>query len=73
MLTIVLTIALVWVAVKMLIWGLRAAWGIAKILCIAILLPLLIYWLAYIGLFYIAIPILVITGIISLIGKLVTA
>ena len=73
MLTIIFAVALIWVAGKMLVLGIRAAWGIAKILCTVLLLPLLILGLAYIGLVYIAIPILVIAGIVALIGSLVTA
>ena len=73
MLTIIFVIALIWVAGKMLVLRIRAAWGIASILCTVILLPLFILGLAYIGLVYIAIPVLIISGIVALIGGLVTA
>ena len=73
MLTIIFAIALVWVAWKMLVLGIRAAWGIAKILCTVILFPLLLIGLVYIGLVYIAIPLLVIAGLVALVGSVVAA
>lgn len=73
MLTIIFIIALIWVAWKMLILGIKAAWGIAKILAAVVLLSLFIIGLACIGLFYIAIPILIIAGIASLVGGLIEA
>lgn len=73
MLSIIFVAALIWVALKMLIWGIKAAWGIAKILCTVILFPLLVLGLAYIGLMYIAVPILIIAEIVALVGGLVTA
>lgn len=73
MLTIIFVIALIWVACKMLVFGVKAAWGVAKILATVILLPLFIIGLACIGLMYIAIPILIIAGIIAMIGRLASA
>ncbi len=73
MLTIIFIIALIWVAWKMLILGLKAAWGLAKIFAAVVLLPLFIIGLACIGLFYVAIPILIIAGIASLVGGLIEA
>lgn len=73
MLTIIFIAALIFVAWKMLVFGIKAAWGIAKILATVVLLPLFIVGLACIGLVYIAIPILVISGIVALIGSLVSA
>ena len=73
MLTIIFIAALIFVAWKMLVFGVKAAWGIAKILATVVLLPIFIAGLACIGLMYIAIPILIIAGIIALIGRLVSA
>lgn len=70
MATIVFAVALVWVVWKMLVWGVKAAWGIAKILCVVFLLPLFIVGLVCIGLVYIAIPALVIVGLIALFGNI---
>ncbi len=67
MLTIIFIIALIWVAWKMLIFGIKAAWGIAKIVCTVFLFPAFLIGLACVGLLYIAVPILAIVGIIALI------
>ena len=66
MLSIIFIVALVWGAVKMLIWGIKAAWGIARVLAVIVLLPLFIIGLAWIGLFYMAIAVLIIAGIVTL-------
>lgn len=68
MLSIIFVVALVWVAAKMLIWGIKAAWGIAKVLAVIALLPLFVVGLAWIGLLYIAIAVLIISGIIAFVG-----
>lgn len=73
MLTIIFFVALVWVAWRMLIWGIKAAWGIAKILCTVLLLPLFLFGLVCVGLIYLAIPILIIAGIFALLGGLAEA
>lgn len=73
MLTIIFVIAVIWVTWKMLAFGLKAAWGIAKIAATVILLPLLITGLACVGLIYIALPILVIVGLTALIGGAIKA
>lgn len=67
MLTIIFVIALIWVAWKMLVLGIKAAWGIAKILCTVLLFPAFLLGLMCVGLLYIAVPILAIVGIIALI------
>lgn len=73
MLTIIFVIALIWVAWEMLVLGIKAAWGIAKILCTVLLVPAFLFGLVCVGLLYIAIPMLVIVGIIALIGGTVRA
>lgn len=71
MLTIIFIIALIWVAWKMFIFGIKAAWGIAKIVCTVFLFPAFLIGLACVGLLYIAVPILVIAGIIALIAGVI--
>lgn len=73
MLTIVFAVALVFVAWKMLVLGLKAAWGLAKILATVVLLPLFIVGLAFVGLFYLAVPFLIIAGVIALFGTIARA
>ncbi len=67
MLTIIFTVALLWVAWKMLILEFKAAWGIVRILCTVLLLPLFLFGMVCAGLLYIAVPILIIIGMIVLI------
>ena len=69
MLTIIFAAALIWVTVHLLIIGVKAAWGIAKVVCTILLLPTFIILLAFMGLFYVAIPMLTIVGLICLLGS----
>ena len=71
MLTIVFEIVLVWVALKVLVLGIRATWGIAKIICTFLLLPMLIVGLIYVGLVYFAVPIIVAVVTILLVYQFV--
>ena len=71
MLTIIFYIALIYVAIRMLVWGIKAAWGIAKIIAFVVLLPVLIIGLAMAGLFMLALGLVVVTAIISTIGGLI--
>lgn len=73
MLTIIFVVALVWVAWKMLVLGIKAAWGIAKILCTVLLLPAFIFGLVCVGLIYLAIPILIIAGLVAFFGGIIEA
>ena len=54
MLTIIFYAALIYVAIKMLLWGIKATWGIAKIIAFVVLLPVLIIGLALAGMFMLA-------------------
>lgn len=71
MLTIILVAAIIIFAPGLLALAIRAAWGIAKIVCSVALILLLILVLLYIGLKYIAIPLLIIVVVAVLIGRLV--
>lgn len=73
MLGVVFIVALIWVSAKMLIWGIKAAWGIARVIVTIVLLPLFIIGLAWIGLFYVSIAVLIIAGIVALVGGMVEA
>lgn len=67
MLEIIFAICLLWVFGKLLIFGLKAAWGISKIIFTIILLPVILIGLVIGGFIYIALPIVIVIGIISLI------
>lgn len=71
MLTIIFWAALIYVAVKMLLWGIKAAWGIAKIIAFVVLLPIVIIGLMMYGLVLIALGLLVLSAIVATIGAIV--
>ncbi len=73
MFTIIFVVALIWLAWKMLVMSVKAAWGIAKMLCIILLLPAFIIGLVCGGLIYLAIPVLIVAGIIVIIGNIAEA
>lgn len=72
MLTIIFVVVLIWVAWKMPVLGVKAAWGIAKTICTVVLLPMFLFALVCVGLIYVAILILVFVGLILLIGRITT-
>ncbi len=67
MLTIIFAVALIWVTFKLLIFGIKAAWGLAKLVCTILLLPLVLIGLCFAGLMYVALGILIIAAIFLLI------
>jgi len=66
MLTLLFMILMVVVFGKMIGFAIKAAWGISKIVCSVVLLPLFLIGLVLVGLIKIALPILLIVGFISL-------
>lgn len=67
MLTFIFCIALIWLIWKMIFLGIKMTWGIAKLVCVVVLLPVLLIGLVCVGLIYIALPVLVIAGIVVLV------
>ena len=67
MLEFIFAICMLYVFGKMLIWGIKAAWGIAKIFWTIIFLPVTLIGMVIGGLMYIAFPVLIVIGLISLI------
>lgn len=67
MLSLLFAICMIWIFGKVLVFGIRAAWGISKLLAAIVLLPLVLIGMVVCGLIYIAFPILIIVGIIALI------
>jgi hypothetical protein len=51
---------------KLLIFAIKAAWGISKIICSLVLLPLFLVGLVLKGLITIALPILIVVGFVVL-------
>lgn len=68
MLTAVCMILIFLVFGKILWFAIKAAWGISKIIVSVVLLPLFLIGLVLKGVFFLAVPALLIVGIISLFG-----
>ena len=51
---------------KIFIFGLKASWGIMKLLCTVIFFPVILIGMVIGGLMYIAFPLLIVGGIIAL-------
>ena len=64
MLTILFAICMIWIFGKMLIFGIRAAWGISKLLFAVVLLPFILIGMVLGGLVFLAFPLLLVIGII---------
>ena len=66
MLTLLFIILMICVFGKILKFAVKAAWGLSKLVCSTILLPLILIFLVVKGLIEIAFPILVIVACVSL-------
>lgn len=51
---------------KLFLFAIKAVWGISKVICTVVLLPLVLIGLVVMGLIQLALPVLAIVGIISL-------
>lgn len=67
MLSLLFFVCMIWVFGKLFFFGIRAAWGISKMLLTVVFLPVILIGLVVGGLLYIAFPILIIIGIVSLV------
>lgn len=54
---------------KLIVFAVKATWGITKIVCTLVFLPVILIALFAVGLVYIALPLVVIIGIVSLIAN----
>lgn len=68
MLELIFTILMFVIFGKILFFAINAAWGITKILFAIVFLPVVLIVLALMGLFYIAMPVLAVIGLIALFG-----
>lgn len=66
---ILFTIAMIYVFFKMMIFGIKACWGISKFFFCLLLLPIMLIGFALAGLFVVAIPILAFIGLITVLKK----
>lgn len=69
MLSLLFAVCMIWVFGKLLFFGIKAAWGISKFVLTIVLLPLILVLMAVGGLIYIAFPILLVVGFVSLFCK----
>ena len=68
MLTLLFIILMFLIFGKLIGFAVKAAWGISKMLLSVVLLPLILIGMVAAGLIYIAFPVLIILGVVSLIG-----
>ena len=69
MLTLLFGICMLFLFGKLLVFGIRGAWGISKIVLTVVFLPIILIALVAGGLLYIAFPILIVLGLISLVTR----
>lgn len=65
--TAIFILLMISVFAKLLIFALKATWGITKIIFSVVLLPILFIVLFFAGLMYFTIPVLVIMGIVLMV------
>lgn len=65
LLLLLFVICMIWFIGKLLIFGIKASWGIMKLLCTIVLFPVILIGMVVGGLIYIAFPLLIIGGIIA--------
>lgn len=70
MITILFIILLCTTTWKLFWLALRASWGILKIVLAVLFFPLAVVGLAYIGLMAVAVPVLLLVGLVTVIGEL---
>ena len=63
LLFILCMIGFIW---KLFMFGIKASWGIMKLLCTVVLFPVILIGMVVGGLLYIAFPLLIIAGVIVL-------
>ena len=66
MFTLLFLICMLGIFGKLLVFGLRAAWGVSKLLLTVVLFPVILIGMVFAGLIYLAFPILIIVGIVTL-------
>jgi hypothetical protein len=71
MITLFFAVMMISVFGRLLIWGIKAAWGLEKMLFSLIILPLFLIGLVCAGLIYAAVAILIVCGVVVLLGSVV--
>ena len=66
MLNLLFVILMIMVFGKLIGFAIRAAWGISKVIVTLVFLPLILIGLVLGGLIYLALPILIVVGLVAL-------
>lgn len=66
MLSLLFAFCMIWFIGKFLIFGVKASWGIMKLLCTVVFFPVILIGMVVGGLMYIAFPLLLIGGVVAL-------
>ena len=66
MLSLLFTICMIWFVGKLFVFGLKASWGMMKLLCTVIFFPVILIGMVLGGLMYIAFPLLIVGSIVEL-------
>lgn len=69
MLTLLFLICMLGIFGKLLIFGLRAAWGVSKLILTVVFFLVILIGMVFAGLIYLAFPILIIVGIVTLLSR----
>lgn len=71
MLIVLFVVLMILVFGKLIIWAIKAAWGITKVLVTLFLFPAILIGLVFGGAIYLALILLVVGGLITFIGSAV--
>ena len=66
MLNLLFAILMIMVFGKLIVFAIRAAWGISKVIVTLVFFPLILIGLVLGGLIYLALPILLVVGLVAL-------
>lgn len=69
MLTLLFTILMIMVFGKLIIWAIKATWGITKVLVTIVFFPIILIGLACAGAIYLALILLIIGGVVAFISS----
>lgn len=69
MLTLLFMVLMIVVFGKLLVFALKASWGIVKVLLTIVFLPLVLVCLVLAGLVYVAVPVLLVVGLFSMVRE----
>lgn len=68
MLTMLFLVLMFMLFGRILVFALKAAWGLSRIICTVVLLPLFLIGLVVVGLLKLAFPILLLAGVVFLVA-----